>query len=55
MNLQDFRKLEKELGHPPTAEEVREYQAKRRCQYSVPEFRQGCLATSGRTLLIPLN
>jgi len=28
MNLQDFRQLEKELGHPPTQEEVREYQAR---------------------------
>jgi len=25
MNLQDFRRLEKELGHPPTEAEVREY------------------------------
>jgi len=55
MNLQDFIKLQKELGHPPTQNEVRKYQAKHRCQYSVPEFRQGCLATSGRTLLISLN
>jgi len=28
MNLQDFRRLEKELGHPPTQAEVREYQAR---------------------------
>ena len=25
MNLQDFKRLEKELGHPPTEAEVREY------------------------------
>ena len=28
MNLQDFRRLEKELGQPPTQAEVREYQAR---------------------------
>ena len=28
MNLQDFRRLEKELGHPPTQAEVRAYQAR---------------------------
>lgn len=26
MNLQDFRELEKKLGHPPTSEEVRAYE-----------------------------
>ncbi|GAG56101.1 unnamed protein product [marine sediment metagenome] len=28
MNLQDFKRLEKELGHPPTCEEVKEHQAR---------------------------
>ena len=28
MNATDFRQLEKKLGHPPTSEEVREWEAR---------------------------
>ena len=28
MNLQEFRRFEKELGHPPTQKEVSEYENK---------------------------
>jgi len=45
MNLDEFRRLEKKLGHPPTAKEVREYQAKKReCQFTTPECRLACYA-----------
>ena len=33
MNLYEFKKLEKMLGHPPTQEDVREYKAKTNPKY----------------------
>ena len=39
MNLNDFRELEKELGHPPTREEVREYQARPRLKAASVKFK----------------
>jgi hypothetical protein len=33
MNLQDFTKLEKTLGHPPTQAEVRKAEAEKQCPH----------------------
>jgi hypothetical protein len=33
MNAEDFKKLEAELGHPPTAKEVREHQPRFKTAY----------------------
>ena len=38
MNLSDFRQLEKELGHPPTAAEVREFEARPRFKAAYVKF-----------------
>jgi hypothetical protein len=45
MNLEDFKKLEKQLGHPPTQKEVREYEAKKHtCAFTTPECSLACYA-----------
>ena len=38
MNLQDFRELEKELGHPPTQEEVRAYERRAKLKAAHVKF-----------------
>jgi len=45
MNLDEFRRLEKKLGHPPTEKEVREETAKKQmCAFTAPECRLACYA-----------
>jgi hypothetical protein len=45
MDLQDFRRLEAKLGHPPTEKEVREEEAKKHmCAFTTPECTKACYA-----------
>jgi len=39
MNLQDFRELEKKLGHPPTQEEVRAHERQSKLKAASVKFK----------------
>lgn len=38
MNLQDFKELEAELGHPPTRKEIQDYKARPRLKSAHVQF-----------------